>query len=448
MRRCLKKVFVRVAGSILVAGLVAVYGVTSTTAVAATFTLSPEPGVLGLSIANARSGDTLVLTSGTYHGPVVVDKTLTITGEDGAQIVGNGEGSTITISAPDVVIQNLFIAGSGSALETMDAGVFVDKAGDRALVENNHIEGNLFGVYFWGPNDAIMRGNTVIGQKHPRVNSRGNGISLWNTPGSIVENNDFSFGRDGIFVTTSKRNTFKNNRFRNLRIAVHYMYTNNSVVSGNDSVGNHVAYALMFSRKVTAIGNKSRNDRDRGILLNYTNSSVIKNNEIADSSGNCVFIYNSNKNLFKGNQFSGCEIGVHFTAGSERNKITGNSFIANRTQVKYVGTRHLDWSYEGQGNYWSDNAGFDLDGDGIADTAYRPNDLVDQVMWAHPTAKILMNSPAVQVLRWAQSGFPALHPGGVIDTAPLMRVPNIHEPVGSIKLSANEANTANWEQTQ
>jgi nitrous oxidase accessory protein len=38
-------------------------------------------------------------------------------------------------------------------------------------------------------------------------------------------------------------------------------------------------------------------------------------------------------------------------------------------------------------------------------------------------AKILMNSPAVQVLRWAQSGFPGLHPGGIIDTAPLMKAP-------------------------
>ncbi len=59
--------------------------------------------------------------------------------------------------------------------------------------------------------------------------------------------------------------------------------------------------------------------------------------------------------------------------------MSGNSFIRNRNQVKYVGTRHLDWSVEGHGNYWSDNPAFDLNGDGIADTAYRPNDLIDKV---------------------------------------------------------------------
>ena len=125
----------------------------------------------------------------------------------------------------------------------------------------------------------------------------------------------------------------------------------------------------------------------------------------------CVFIYNTNHNKFRNNWFERCGIGVHFTAGSEGNEITGNAFVGNRNQVKYVGTRDLDWSKGGRGNYWSDNPAFDLNGDGIADTAYRPNDLVDRVLWTAPAAKVLINSPAVQVLRWAQAQFPALYPG-------------------------------------
>ena len=77
----------------------------------------------------------------------------------------------------------------------------------------------------------------------------------------------------------------------------------------------------------------------------------------------------------------------------------------------YVGTRFLDWSVNGRGNYYSDNPAFDLKGTGVADTAYRPNDLMDQVIWRAPAAKMLLNSPAVQVVRWAQAQFPAIHPG-------------------------------------
>ena len=136
-------------------------------------------------------------------------------------------------------------------------------------------------------------------------------------------------------------------------------------------------------------------------------------------------MYNANKNVITGNRFQGCEIGIHFTAGSERNRITGNGFIANRTQVKYVGSRWLDWSVGGRGNYWSDHSAFDLNGDGIADSLYRPNDLIDHILWTQPAAKLLLGSPAMQIMRWSQSQFPALLPGGVFDPAPLMRGPDL-----------------------
>ncbi len=56
----------------------------------------------------------------------------------------------------------------------------------------------------------------------------GNGIYVWNAPGTVVEGNDVRWGRDGIFVNTSKRNIFRGNWFRDLRFAVHYMYANES----------------------------------------------------------------------------------------------------------------------------------------------------------------------------------------------------------------------------
>ncbi|MHA1598997.1 MAG: nitrous oxide reductase family maturation protein NosD [Alphaproteobacteria bacterium] len=401
----------------------AVFVVVSGVALAATLTVSPGENALANAIAKARPGDTLILEPGNHDGPVVIDKPLIVEGRDGAVVRGDDQGSTIRVSAPDVTLRGLTVLGSGSSLATMDSGIFVDKAGDRAVIEGNLIEGNLFGVYLWGPDDAVMRGNTVIGRRTLHVNQRGNGVSLWNTPGSVVEDNDFRYGRDGIFTTTSRRNIFRNNRFRDLRIAIHYMYTNDSLVAGNVSEGNNAGYALMFSKNLRITGNLSRNDRDHGIMLNFANSSIIDGNRVEYGKTKCVFIYNSHKSSFTNNLFQGCPIGIHFTAGSERNRISSNAFIANRTQVKYVGTQDIDWAVDGRGNYWSDNPAFDLDGDGIADTAYRPNDMVDRVVWAYPTAKLLLNSPSMQVLRWAQSVFPALHPGGVIDSAPLMYSP-------------------------
>jgi len=376
---------------------------------------------LNAVIAHAAPGDTLVIQSGTYAGPVEIDKQLRLLGNGESVIDGGGRGRVLTVNAPDTVVRGLIVQNSGISLANEDAGIFVTANAARAHIDHNVLRGNLIGVYLKGPADARVSNNTVIGRRDLRMNERGNGIHLWNTPGSVIERNDVRYGRDGIFVTTSRENVFRENRLRDLRFGVHYMYTNVSDVSDNVSQGNHIGYAIMFSHGLRVHGNVSEGDRDRGLVLNYANQSDIRNNVVMGGAHKCVFIYNANFNRVHGNRFQDCEIGIHFTAGSEGNEISGNAFIGNRTQVKYVGTRYVEWSVDGRGNYWSDNPTFDLNGDGLADLAYRPNDLVDQLLWRYPLAKLLVTSPALQVLRWAQAEFPALHPGGVTDSAPLMR---------------------------
>jgi len=387
---------------------------------AATLIVEAEPGAVAEALAAASPGDVLRLKAGRHPGPIIVDKTVTLAGDAGAIVDGLGEGNAIKIMVPDVTIRGLTVIHSGQDLSQQHSGIFVNKTAHRAVIENNLLEDNLIGVYLWGPDDAIVRNNRINGLREGHLNDRGNGIQLWRTPGSIVENNEIRYGRDGIFVTTSKQNIFRNNHLQETRFAIHYMYTNDSEVSGNISIANHVGYALMYSKGLTVNGNESNGDRDHGILLNFVNNSQIDGNTVRNGSNKCVFIYNANKNSFRRNLFRECGIGIHFTAGSEGNFISENAFIDNRTQVKYVGTRDVEWSEKGRGNYWSDNPAFDLNGDGVADTPYRPNDMIDQIVWAYPLARLLLNSPAVQTLRWAQSAFPAIRPGGVQDTAPLM----------------------------
>ena len=388
--------------------------------------VAPGNGALQIAIESANSGDRLILDSGTYSGSVNINRSLTILGEGSSIIDGEGTDHVITISAPDVLISGLKIQNSGNVLEKESSGIFITQEGDRAHIESNHFENNLIGIYLKGAESVIVSNNIIVGSQIHRMNDRGNGIYLWNTPGSIVENNDIRYGRDGIFVNVSKNNIFRGNRMRDLRFAIHYMYTNNSEISDNISINNHVGYALMFSHHLKVKGNISEGDHERGLFFNFANNSVIESNRVSGGAEKCVFIYNSNFNQLNHNSFEECEIGIHFTAGSEKNIIFSNAFINNRNQVKYVGTRYIEWSENGVGNYWSDNTTFDIDGNGIADQLYKPNGLVDQIVWRHPLAKLLLNSPAVQILKWAQSEFPSIHPGGVTDSAPLMSPPAIN----------------------
>jgi len=388
---------------------------------AAEIRVPAEPGALAQALGQAQDGDVLRLLPGRHQGPIRIDKPLSLDGGDLAHIEGVGRGSVVTVAAPGVSVMGMTISGSGSSAEDRDAGVMLLKQATGARVVRNRLVGNLIGVDIHGARDASVTANVIEGRRDHRMNSRGNGVYVWNAPGSKVIGNDIRWGRDGIFVNTSKRNEFRGNRFRDLRFAVHYMYAHDSVVADNVSIGNHLGFAVMFSRNVTVAGNLSLGDRDYGIMLNYANDGRVTGNRIEGVGDRCVFIYNAHKNRLEGNRFEGCGIGVHFTAGSERNSITGNAFVGNRTQVKYVGTRWLDWSAAGRGNYWSDHAAFDLDGDGIADSVYRPNDSMDRVLWSQPSARLLLGSPAVQLIRWSHSTFPALLPGGVVDRHPLMQ---------------------------
>jgi len=375
------------------------------------------------------SGATVRLAPGRHAGPLHIDRPLTLLGEAGSVLVGPGTGSVVVVTAPDVRIEGLEITGSGLDTPGMDSAIRLAQTAERARIRGNRLLGNLFGVYVHGAAGSIVENNLIEGRRDLRLSEAGNGVSIWHAPGAQVIGNAIRYGRDGIFVKTSSRNVFANNTFDELRFAIHYMYTNDSRIVGNRSRGNHVGWAIMYSDRLEIRGNVSDDDRDHGLMLNSTNRSQVIGNVVRGGREKCVFVYAANDNLLKDNWFEGCPIGIHFTAGSERNTITGNAFVGNRNQVKYVGTRYLDWAHEGRGNYWSDNPAFDLDGDGIADRPYRPNDVMDAILWTLPAAKALVNSPAVQMVRWAQARFPALYPGGVVDSAPLMRPVAVPPPV-------------------
>ncbi|MTH61718.1 nitrous oxide reductase family maturation protein NosD [Paracoccus litorisediminis] len=409
--------------SVLIIGLL-----TALPAFAAEREVAPGPGSLAQAIAGAAPGDVLILKDGAFAGPVTIDRPLTISGPESAIVDGQGKGTVITIDAPDVTLRGFGVTRSGSRNEDLDAGIKIRKAADRALIEGLTLTDNMHGIDVHGGRDARVIGNQITGRRDIQMNQRGNGIYVWNSPGTLLDGNSIRYGRDGIFSNTSADSIYRNNLMRDLRFAVHFMYTRKTEVSGNVSVGNHLGFAIMFSDRAKILNNLSLGDREHGLMLNYANNADVSGNLVRGGKRKCLFIYNAHRNLIWNNRFQDCGIGLHFTAGSEKNVLTGNAFVGNREQVKYVGTRFMEWSHAGRGNFWSDHPAFDLNGDGIADGSYRPNDLMDHILWSQPAASLLTGSPAVQLVRWSQQSFPATLPGGVTDSHPLMRPLTIAVP--------------------
>ncbi len=421
------------AGRVLFAWLLAV------TANAAVIQARPEGQPLQALLESAAPGDYIRLAPGVYRVNLVIDRALELSGEEGAVLDGGGEGDVIRVRSPGVVIRNLVIRRSGRNLTAMNAGIFVERQAKGVIVRDNVFEDNLFGIWLDACREPRIIGNRIHGNPAIRSQDRGNGVHLYAVHNGLVRGNEIWETRDGIYIDTSVDNRLEDNFLHDLRYGVHYMYSHRNRVTGNRTLRTRTGYALMQSRELTVVGNRSEHDFNYGILMNYITYSTIADNRVigtrrgqayvtggvgvVGAEGKALFIYNSQFNEIRGNVLEGADIGIHLTAGSEDNRIYGNAFIGNRTQVKYVATRPQEWSQEGRGNYWSDYLGWDLDADGIGDRPYEPNDAVDKLLWRYPMVRVLMNSPAVETLRWVQSQFPVLKPQGVRDSYPLMRPP-------------------------
>ena len=401
--------------------------------------VTPSYG-LQAAIDGAQPKDQLILGAGRYLGNFKINKPLILTGQPGAIIDGGGQGHAIVVEVPDVRIEMLEIRNWGDNLTTLDAGIFVNKKATNTQIDSNYLVGDTFGIWVDGTQQVLIKANRIEGNLNVRSQDRGNGIHLFNVGKARVEANEVWHTRDGIYIDTSNNNELIGNYLHDLRYGVHYMYSYHNLVSSNRTVNTRTGYALMQSKFLTVTNNISENDSNYGILMNFITQSTIQNNRVSGvqnnravseggasgsslTEGKAMFIYNALFNQIRGNHFSDSDLGVHMTAGSEDNVFTGNAFVNNREQVKYVATRHQNWSHDGVGNYWSDYLGWDMDADGIGDTQYEPTDGVDRLLWKFPAAKVLLNSPAVETIRWVQRQFPVLKAQGVVDTHPLMKMP-------------------------
>lgn len=385
----------------------------------------------------SQNGDILTLSAGRYLGNFIVTKQITLRGKKGSIIDAQGQGHAITLKNSHITIDNLSIVNWGHDLTEQNSGIYSHEKIDNEkavgiVIKNNTLSGDGFGIWLNYVTKSKIYNNKVKGNLALRSADRGNGIQVANVTYSHVFNNETHEVRDGIYVISSQNNLIEANTMHDLRYGIHYMYSYDNTVKENIAYNTRAGYALMSSRRLTITGNKTTDSEDYGFLLNFITKSTFNNNHIKNvwtkpenkvlgRDGKGLFVYNSGYNTLEGNIVDTTEIGIHLTAGSENIKIYGNSFINNPTQVKYVSNKKQEWSKDGLGNYWSNYLGWDMNNDGVGDTIFEPNDGIDKLVWQYPEMKMIMDSPAILILRWVQKQFPVLKPPGVKDSYPLMK---------------------------
>lgn len=378
-------------------------------------------------IAAAPPGATLQVSAGVYYGPVMIDKPITLIGDKQAVLDGRGQGTVVHITAPDVTLKGFVLTNSGRSLAHEHSAVLVEAP--RATIAENELSDVLFGIYLKNAPGSVVRRNKITGLSVPEA-ERGDAIRLWYSSDVTIEGNETYNTRDAI-VWYSHTVLMRANRFEGGRYGIHLMYASETFIEENLLLKNFVGVYAMYSQGVTVRRNLfmgHRGPSGYGIGLKDVDDAQIEENVIADNSVG-VFIDNSPSSLetsvlFQKNLFAYNETAVTMLPSVRGDVFTENSFVENLEQVGIAGGGQLQgnfWSWDGHGNYWSDYLGYDENGDGVGDFAYRAERLFENLMDRQPQLRLFLYSPSVQAIDFAAQALPIVKPQPKLtDPHPLM----------------------------
>jgi len=388
------------------------------------------------ALARASKGDTIVVRGGVYPGPLVVRKSVRLVGEDRPIIDGRGHGTVVRLEAPASELRGFTIRSSGNVLEREDVGVLV--AASDVRIEDNSFEDVLFGVYLRQAPRSVIRGNRLHGKDFP-VARRGDLIRVWYSDDVTVEANTTVGGRD-VVLWYSNHLTIRGNRISAGRYGLHFMYCHDAGIVGNLLRDNSVGAFLMYSERLRLRKNwiaSNRGVSGYGIGLKDMDDCQLSGNVLA---GNKVGIFLENsRGAFNDNLLVGNDKGIVIFPSAMGNRFEANTFLDNGEQVVIEGLPNMMTTNTWRGNFWSDYRGYDRDGDGKGDLAYRPVRLFERLADRNPALRLFSDNPSAQAIDFASRVFPIFEPKPkFVDQSPLMR------PLPAPVLIAGVGDSRHW----
>ena len=408
--------FLKHKGLLIIACLVTQFAFSKTLTICSTCDIT----TLKEAIAVAEAGDTILVKKGTYkEHNIIVDKPLTIRGENYPIIDGEDKGEIIRVMSDNVTIDGLFIINVGTSYTTDYAAIRVVRC-ENFLIQNVVLEKLFFGIYIEKSNNGKIYHNKIIGDAQDEYNS-GNGIQLWHSKNVVVERNIVQKVRDGIYLEFSDNIIINENvSTNNLRYGLHFMFSNDDLYTNNTFENNGAGVAVMFSKRIKMQNNifkKNWGTAAFGLLLKEINDAEISDNTFEENTV-AIKVEGSNRVEYSGNNFIRNGYAIKVLGACYSNTFERNNFLYNSFDLSYNSKINTNVF---KNNYWSSYTGYDLDKDGIGDVAYRPVKLFSYIVNKTPETIILMRSLFIDIIDFSEKVSPVFTPDNLLDESPQMK---------------------------
>jgi len=313
------------------------------------------------AINAASPGDTIFVRAGTYYENVVVNKTVSLIGENENNTVINGSymyrSSVVLMTADCVQI-------SGFTIQNGWCGIAVHSSNGCVITENRIM------------NNAYRGGG-------PEIVESGRGVWLVDSENCTVAKNALDSNDRNVSLEEANDNIIMNNTITNSLISWGIVLES----SHNNSIGNNVVRRsvydgiyLAFANNNNIFANYVMNNRDEGIYIGSSENNVVIRNIVMNNSGEGIWLDGSNDSTVIGNTFMNNRKRGVLVWHSARTIVYHNNFVNNSWGQAYSNlVNSWDSGYPSGGNYWSDYNDTDLysgpyqnmtGSDGIGDMPY------------------------------------------------------------------------------
>ncbi len=376
------------------------------------------------ALTHCKNGDSIIVEAGIYQeGNLVIDHSISLIGENLPVLDGQKKFEVLSIKACNVLVKGFKIQHSGFATLNDPCGIKVYDSQHVTIIQNV-LDDNFFGIYLQYCKKCLIKDNRIVayGEAEQQI---GNGIHCWKSDSLVIEGNEVSGHRDGIyfeFVTNSV--IWRNRSAKNIRYGLHFMFSNNDAYISNVFKNNGAGVAVMFTQKVKMFNNRFEEnwgDAAYGLMLKEISDSYIVGNTFKRNTTG-IYMEGTNRIKLEKNTFELNGWAMKIQASCMDNEITANNFLSNTFDVSTNGSLVLN-SFNA--NYWDKYEGYDLNKDAIGDVPYHPLSLFSVIVEKNPPAMLLFRSFMVSLLDKSEKIIPSLTPDNFIDHLPLMKALNL-----------------------